>query len=114
LTSAPHPVRRGLGCRTTGSVFRRRRNRTLSCVAIGNPAEAGMAGFVFLLLSTAPRLYPRPQPTHKDEGAVILAPRKGRRRRSHHEVTPERRNGKRPPRTVMTELQKYGWVLVHR
>jgi hypothetical protein len=81
---------------------------------IGNPAEAVMAGSLFIVSATTPGIYTYLKLTNKSGDAVILDRRKVDRRRSHQGMTPERRNGERRHRNVMTDLQKYGWVLVHR
>jgi len=73
-----------------------------------------MAGVLFIVSATTPGIYTYLKLTSKSEDAVILDRRKVDRRRSHQGVTPERRNGERRHRHVMTDLQKYGWVLVRR
>jgi len=50
----------------------------------------------------------------QSEDVVILDRRKADRRRIHQRATPERRNGERRRRNVMTDLQKSGWALVRR
>src|SRR5262249_61171782 len=68
------PYRRGPGCRATGPVLPRRRNRTHACVAIGNPAEAVMAGFLFLVSATTPGIFKYLKLTSKSEEGVPLHP----------------------------------------
>ena len=73
-----------------------------------------MAGWLFIVSPARPGTYTYMKLVSESENAVILDRRKVDRRRSHQGMTPERRNGERRHRNVMTDPQKYGWVLVHR
>jgi hypothetical protein len=73
-----------------------------------------MAGFLFIVSATTPGIYTYLKLNSQSEAAVILDRQKVCRRRRHQGVTPERRNSERRHRHVMTDLQKYGWVLVRR
>ena len=73
-----------------------------------------MAGFLCIVSATTPGIYTYLKLTNNSEDAVILDRRKVDRRRRHQGVTAERRNGERRHLNVMTDLQKYGWVLLHR
>ena len=73
-----------------------------------------MAGFLFIVSATTPGIYTYLKLTSRSEDGVLLDRRKVDRRRSHQGVTLERRNSERRHNSVTTDLQKYGWVLVHR
>ncbi len=80
-----------------------------------------MAGRLLIVSHTRPGTYAYMKLVTQSEDVVILDRRKADRRRRkadrrriHQRATPERRNGERRRRNVMTDLQKSGWALVRR
>jgi hypothetical protein len=72
-----------------------------------------MAGSLFIVSRTKPGTYTYMKLVSESEDDVILDRRKGDRRRIRQQATPERRQGERRRRDVMTDLWKAGWALVH-
>jgi hypothetical protein len=73
-----------------------------------------MAGLLFIVSRTKPGTYAYMNLVSESERNVILDRREVDRRRIHQRATPERRHGERRRRNIMTDLQKYGWALVHQ
>ena len=73
-----------------------------------------MAGLLFIVSRTKPGTYAYMKLVSESERNVILDRREVDRRRIHQPATPERRHGERRRRNIMTDLQKYGWALVHQ
>ncbi len=73
-----------------------------------------MAGRLLIVSHTRPGTYAYMKLVTQSEDVVILDRRNADRRRIHQRATPERRNGERRRRNVMTDLQKSCWALVRR
>jgi hypothetical protein len=85
-----------------------------ACSDLENPREPAMAGLLFIVSRTKPGTYAYMKLVSESERNVILDRREVDRRRIHQRATPERRHGERRRRNIMTDLQKYGWALVHQ
>ena len=77
-----------------------------------NPRETTMAGLLLIVSRTKPGTFAYLKLVSESGDVVILDRRESDRRRIHQQVTPERRNGERRRRDVMSDLHKAGWALV--
>jgi hypothetical protein len=73
-----------------------------------------MAGFLLIVSPTKPGTYTYMKLTSQSKDVVIVDRRRADRRRIHQRVTPERRHSERRHRDVMTDIEKYGWAMLHR
>ena len=81
----------------------------------GNSSAARGADLVFIVSREDSRTYAYLKQTLACENVdVLLDRRTGDRRQVVQPATPDRRNGDRRQRDVKTDLQTYGWALVHR
>jgi hypothetical protein len=71
-----------------------------------------MAGLLLIVSRTKPGTFAYLKLVSESGDVVILDRRESDRRRIHQQVTPERRNGERRRRDVMSDLHKAGWALV--
>ena len=74
-----------------------------------------MARLLFVVSRTKPGTYTYLKLVNESgDIEVVLDRREMDRRRIHRPTMPERRNGERRRRNVVTDLAKSGWALVHR
>ena len=73
-----------------------------------------MASLLFVVSRTKPGTYNYMKLVSENEDVVILDRRTVDRRQLHQRPIPERRHGERRRRDVMTDVQAFGWALVHR
>ena len=73
-----------------------------------------MASFLLIVSPMKPGTYTYMKLTSQSEDVVIVDRRRVDRRRIQQRVTPERRHSERRHRDVMTDIEKYGWAMVHR
>lgn len=74
-----------------------------------------MARLLFIVSRTKPGTYTYLKLVNESgDIEVVLDRRAADRRQVHRRTMPERRNGDRRRRNIMTDLAKSGWALVHR